>query len=734
MDARRLTFYEYGRSYHLAIEEPADLEAAAALDAALWVVTAAPLEGLRADPVLLRNLDRDGDQRIRVGEFKDAIRWLFSRLAEHRGIAEATTTLDPAALRTDDAEGAALQATLQKIITSRTPPHDGGVTLAEIRALIRDIEARPVGSSGIILPEAAKDEETRAFLEAVLATTGGRDAGADRQGVGPAELDRFLSETDRYLNWHAEGLLPAGVSHSALLPLGPGTAAAAAALAAVQAKVDEYFTLCDAIALGEVLRCDVWPARLDTMPSVLSGVGEVQQLLERSPAAEPRMDRTLNLEGPVNPWYAPALAVFRRDVLVPLTGREDGRVSKEEWDTLKTRLQPFRAWQEACEGRAVEPIGAEALRRFVDSGMECKVRALLDQSLSSGFALGSVVQAEKLALYQGELMALANNFVSFPDLYAIDRRALFEEGTLIMDGRRFSLAVRVFDRAEHLRLTENGTMFVLYVQLNHKPTERTREVAVAVTSGTQGQLEVGKRGVFEDVEGIQWQARVVHLVDRPVSLREAMTEPFVRLGRAITSRIELMSQNAEKQLDQAGGDSIGLVHEGVASAPTPQAPPAAASGPSPMGGMLAGGGIALAALGGSIAFILKTLATLRWHQILIGLGGALMAVLVPTVIIALLRLRSRDLSVLLEGAGWAVNARMRLSRRQSRIFTRRPPHPRGSRFHGGTRSGWWWLLVTVLAALLLVGGTLLRRRAVDRELNEGSAAEGIPDVGEAVGQ
>src|SRR5690606_29753501 len=105
-----------------------------------------------------------------------------------------------------------------------------------------------------------------------------------------------------------------------------------------------------------------------------------------------------------------------------------------------------------------------------------------------------------------------------------------------------------------------------------------------------------------------------------------------------------------------------------------------------MGGMLAGGGIAVAALGSSLAFITKTLAGLKWYTIVAGVGGALAAVILPTIIVAWLKLRSRDLSAILEGAGWAVNLRMRLTHRQSRSFTERPPYPAGS---VGIRR-WWW--------------------------------------------
>ena len=119
------------------------------------------------------------------------------------------------------------------------------------------------------------------------------------------------------------------------------------------------------------------------------------------------------------------------------------------------------------------------------------------------------------------------------------------------------------------------------------------------------------------------------------------------------------------------------------------------------GGLLMGGGVALAALGSAFAYIAKTLTNVKsYTTILAVVGIAILAVIVPTCLIAMRKLRRRDLSVILEGSGWAINARMRLTFRQQRYFTQRPALPRGAR--GG---GWWaWLavLAVAIAAAVLI--------------------------------
>lgn len=89
-------------------------------------------------------------------------------------------------------------------------------------------------------------------------------------------------------------------------------------------------------------------------------------------------------------------------------------------------------------------------------------------------------------------------------------------------------------------------------------------------------------------------------------------------------------------------------------------------------GILAGGGVVVAVLSSAIAYITSTLASISWWKILIGFGTAILALVVPITASALMKLRRRDLSAILEGSGRAINARMRLTNRIARVFTHRP--------------------------------------------------------------
>jgi hypothetical protein len=124
--------------------------------------------------------------------------------------------------------------------------------------------------------------------------------------------------------------------------------------------------------------------------------------------------------------------------------------------------------------------------------------------------------------------------------------------------------------------------------------------------------------------------------------------------------------------------------------------------------ILLGASVSIAALTSAFAFITKTLAGLQVWQVVVAALVAVGLVLLPTAIVAAVKLRRRDLSAILEGCGWAINARMRLNRRQRKQFTRQEPYPAGAT---GTPRRRWFLvvcLVILLGLLAFLGFRMLR--------------------------
>lgn len=664
-----MTFRRFGRTYHLRIESAEDLRHILDLDDAHWVAASAPIDTLHCDHVFLDLLDFDHDGRIRPFELKQAIRWAFDTLRDTAGLSTGSTNLRLEAVNPDTEDGRCILTAAEKILLRLGGDRANEITLGQVRQIKRTEEARALSEAAVVLAEATRDEQAGALIQDVISTVGGMPHPSGKTGITGVKLDEFLREARAFLEWRQRGVIDEDQGTTTVMPYGRDTPAAFAALQSMRDKLDQFFAQCEAVSLDPTFaqRFGLSPTQLD--PLDLNDPAVMRNVLEQAPLATPTPQRELKLDQKINPAYAESFKKLREALLEPELGRGVTTLTRDDWTRIKRMFSAYNDWLHSKAGASVESLGSEKLQHYLDEHEANKVRSLIEQSQTTALVLDNIRLIEKLLLYQGNLIHFSNNYVSFPDLYARDRIALFDQGNLIMDGRRFNLAVHVRNRLEHAQIARTSNIHVLYVEITGPGITRY-EAAVAVTSGGQGNLYVGKRGVFHDVTGHELDARIVQVIENPISLREAIVAPFKRLATAVVGRIESIAVTAEQKLDKTGGDAVTGVK---GAADLPQQPRA----PGGMGSMLAGGGIAVAALGSSLAFITKTLSGLTTFTILAAVGVAILAVLTPTLIMALIKLRRRDLSAILEGSGWAINSRMRLTRAQSMYFTQRPPYPAG---------------------------------------------------------
>ncbi|MHC4985114.1 MAG: hypothetical protein ACYTFO_03055, partial [Planctomycetota bacterium] len=402
------------------------------------------------------------------------------------------------------------------------------------------------------------------------------------------------------------------------------------------------------------------PEELDQLD--LDDTAAIDRLLTEAPIARAKPELLLGFDEPVNPNDQASWEAFGQKVALPILGQLPSALSVKQWRQIKDALAGHRVWVLSKPTSNIAAVDVETLRQYQDERFARTARDLIADSRDTAFQLDSIRLVEKLLLYQANLLDLANSFIAFNDLYDPKKRAMFEMGGLVLDGRRFTFAVKVADRNQHATMATTANMYLMYVQVAPRGGEAPFEVAVPVTSGNKGNICVGKRGVFQDRDGIEHDARVVQVIENPISLGEAMVSPFVRVGRMLTGKIESIAAKAEQKFDAQSQTAMAQVGE-----TQPEQKPAAVSG-----GMVMGAGVALAALGSALAYITQTLAETSWWAILIAIGGAVLTVLVPTTVVAYMKLAKRDLSAVLEGSGWAINARMRLTRRLGRVFTQRP--------------------------------------------------------------
>ena len=713
-----MKFLRVGKAYQLSIENGQDLADALTLDEALWVAMSAPLKAYTCDPKVLAYIDQAKLGSITTESLKAAIRWLLDVYGDRAGITDHFSGRLPLAALTDSENARKIRHSAEYILKDLGEEDTGAITLAQVRKFQQILTSRPLNGDGVISLQATGEASTPELQEhfreliqdGVKATGGTRDLDGTL-GLTMPQLKAYWEAIPLYLAWKHQGDLPEGQTASPLLPFGEDTAARLALLQENADRVEEFFRLCelqgfDSRLSGKVLEHDGKPGSVD--PTAWPGV---ESHLKAMPIVQPTAESAILLDAPeyINPLYRGWMASLTEKVLLPVLGTDTRRLTPELWAKAKAAFAPYQAYMAAQQGgccAAVEPAHLEAQAQW--TGILEEAAVLETKDLAVAQILKEAEEVEKALLYLQWLIPVANNFISFPDLYQPKKPTLFERGRVVMDGRWFNMTFPVDNLAAHSALAVHSGLFLIYVEVDTAPAQI---LCAPVTMGDKGNLTVGKRGIFFAPNGQTYNAKVVKVQENPVCLREAVLAPFAKFGKMAEDKVAAMSTNSEGVIT---GKMAGLINDPKATAAAAATPPSAKGDKS---GMLMGLGIAFAALSSALAFICKTLADMSALSILVSLLCVLAVLLAPIILLALIRLRRQDLSSLLEGNGWAINARMRLTRAQRKSFSRGGAFPEDAL---GTprkrcRKILSWVVAVVLLLVLVAGAVIGCRRCQQRK-------------------
>lgn len=680
-----MTFETLGRSYHLKISTAADLEHVLGLNEAHWLATGAPILSINLDSAFLDYLDIDDNNKIMCFEVKRAISWLFDNLSDYQGITDQSETLNLNAVNKDSKDGSRILTAASKMLLELRKSGEPSITLRQIREIKEKRKDSRICQPGIATVASSSDPRIQEFISDIIDTIGGvpHDAESNKdKGVDTELLDLFIKEASARVEWHKETAIPVGKRSTELMPLGNNTHSAYQTFTYVRDKIDEYFAQCEAVTFDPRIEQYIKPPAEQLTPENTKNLQILKDFMKESPLANSDQTQTLRFSDPINPYYSSMIQRFRAEVMMPVLDQSMKNLSKNDWLKIKDTFAAYEIWHNARKDDPLEKLGMEKLHVYLDEQFRTEVSRIIANSNKTVLVQDNVDLVEKILLYQANIITLANNFVSFPHLYDTSSRAVFEMGTLIIDGRRLNFSVKVEDMQQHIAIARSSNIYIIYTEITLENNKDRYIVAVPVTAGTKGNLCIGKRGVFCDLRGKLLDAKVIDMIENPISIGETLIAPFQRIGKLLTGKIEAMTTAAEKKLDNAASSAVA---------------PAQSKGLM-AGGLLMGGGVAFAAVTSAVTFFIKTMGNLGPAKTLGGILMAILAVIAPASIIALLKLRRRDLSNVLEGVGWAINARMRLTFKQGHIFTETPPLPRNARV---IHSAHWLLWTLLITAILL---------------------------------
>ena len=333
----------------------------------------------------------------------------------------------------------------------------------------------------------------------------------------------------------------------------------------------------------------------------------------------------------------------------------------------------------------------------------------------------------KLLLLHRDFYRLLRNFVTLEDFYDNDEKtvASFLAGTLILDQRACKLCIRVNDLAKHDSQAPLSGMYLLYCNCENKKTGKKLQIVAAMTQGEIKNLSVGKNGIFYDNNGLDYDATVFKIIENPISLRQAFWNPYRKMAKWVEDKIN-------KSAAEKDAKTFDDMTAKVATAADPNAEKKSAFDIAKFAGIFAAIGMALGMISMALGSVAQGWIRLTWWQQIIVFVCILLIISGPSMIMAWMKLRRRNLAPVLNANGWAINADsiisvpfgLKLTEQVRFPFTKNPAkkNPAGKIF-----------LVILLLIILGLGGFgiykyITKEEVTAEEVMEATEAEANPAV------
>lgn len=542
----------------------------------------------------------------------------------------------------------------------------GVITVADTMETSRLFAEARFNGDGIVPPESAEDAAVRAAAADIIACLGGEVDRSGHPGVTAAKIESFFAEASAFDAWWQKSEADA----KAVLPLGQKTADGFAAFAAVRAKIDDWFGRCRLAAYDPRAQEALNREEKSWLEIAAKDLSIDAKEIRGFPIAKVEAGGHLPLDGAVNPAWSEAIAALRDAVVRPLLGKDRTSLAEGDWIEICRRMAGYEAWQKARAGSPVEKLGIERVRALLKSGARDALVKLVAADLAVEGQVAAIAAVEKATRLRRDLHLLLLNFVSFADFYSRRRKAVFQAGTLYLDSRSCDLCVRVHDPGRHAALAGLAKTYLAYCDLS-RPSGERMTVACAFTAGDSDHLIVGRNGLFYDRRGRDWDATVTRIIENPISIGQAFWAPYKRVLRWIEEQVAKRAAAA----DAAASDRlVGAVTTAEESAKSGQPP---AQKPRFDIGVVAALGVAVGGITAALGALLDSFFGLgKWMPL--GVVAVILLISGPSMLIAWLKLRQRNLGPILDANGWAVNGRMKVNIPLGAALTDVASLPRGA--------------------------------------------------------
>lgn len=681
------------------IETGSDIAHLGELDQKMWTVLSCPVKGLEIDERTLELMDSDHDGKIRVHEVVAASKWLTSVLVNPDLLLKQSSTLRLTDISQKSDDGKKIYHSAKEILKNLGLEKEE-ISLADIADRTAIFAKTQFNGDGVITAQSTDDEAAQNAIAACIHTIGTTPDRSGIDGVTAEQIEAFYTALADYAAWNAS---------RCALPYGDNTEAALSAYNALKEKIDDYFVRCKLAAFNAsaLATLDVSLERIENAneKNLTACMDEIAALpLARIAAAG------LPCEDGINPAWESAFAALKQLVL-DVDFPHAKVISEAEWQQVADKFAPYIAWKAAKKGDAVEPLGLDAVAELLKQDKKADLLALVENDKAFEGDADAIELVDKLLHLCRDFYTLLRNFVTFADFYVRDtnKKAIFQAGTLYIDQRSCDLCLKVADMGRHNTMAAASGMFLIYCDCYSKQKDQTMSIVAVMTSGDVNNLTVGKNAVFYDRDGLDWDATVTKIVDNPISIGQAFWSPYRKFGKFIEDQINKFAAEKDNKLTGEVTGKISESTEKMATADVAATPPAdkktQAFDIAKFCGIFAAIGMALGYIGGFLVSCVTGFLALTWWQMPLALIAIMLLISGPSMIMAWLKLRRRNLSPLLNANGWAVNSNVPVNILFGATLTKTAAFPKLNLKDPFVKRGmptWRKVLYIVLAAIVVL--------------------------------
>ena len=674
-------FVRAGGSAQVNISCGKDIENLDKLDAKLWSALSCPTSGLTLDSKTLNLIDTNGDGRIRREEIIQACKWTCQNLKDSDFLLKSKKALPLEEINTDSESGRVLFACAKEILQCL-----GKADVAEISAEDFSDESKifantPFNADGVITTFSCEnDEDLKAVLSTILSISSPKKDRSGADGIDNADIDAFFADSASFMAWKS---LPE--TDNAILFLGADSETAFSAYSAVEAQINDWFARAQIIEYNSDVQTSMLAQADEKLIKAYAELDFAQ--LKELPIVKLNATSVIDFSKNVNPAWGAECESFKANVLDKLLGKQ--QLSFEDWQSLCAKFAPYKKWIASKPETKVSGIDAEVLLKITTEENKQKLLALLNRDAELKDKVENIANVEKLVYFSRDLYTLLKNFVSFQDFYSKNGTGIFQYGKLFIDRRSCDLCVKVENVASHSAMASLGYGYLLYCVCKRKGSADMNIVAL-VSSGDCDNLIVGRNGIFYDYLGNDWDATITKIVNNPIGISQAFFSPYKRVVKWISEQISKRAAAADKEAVANLTDSKKPADKKIDI------------------GTVAALGVAVGGITTAFGMVLEAIFGLG-YWLPLGIVGIILAISLPSMFIAALKLRMRNLAPILDGNGWAVNSKSIVNMAFGRHLTHMARLPKGSKFckiekfpENNTLRN--LIIFTVFAALAIGGG------------------------------